>query len=93
MKVKLNLYISNPEAFIRGDRDLCFAISSGRHMDDEWVFCTDFECAFDVDDDLILDSATSELDSDIGKHTAAITILEQRKAELLALPAPENDDE
>ena len=91
MKVKLNLYISNPEAFARDPQSHgAYALLNGRWMDKDWIFAGEVEFSIDVDTKTVLDAAQDDITAEIGKHTAAINILEQRKAELLALPAPES---
>jgi len=89
MKVKMNLYISDPEKFAKTPRD-CYAYSmqTDRYMDKDWTFAGEVEFDIDVDNKAIIKKAEKELNDRIGTHTAAITVLENRKAELLALPAP-----
>ena len=89
MKVKMNLYISDPEAFAkRPTASRAYALLDGRYMDKEWTFAGEVEFDIDVDNKAIIKKAEKELTDRIGTHTAAITVLENRKAELLALPAP-----
>jgi len=57
-------------------------------MDKDWTFAGEIEFDINLDDGVIIQKAKAELDERIGKHTAAINVLETRKAELLALPAP-----
>ena len=86
MKVKLNVYICNAEKFARDpESDGCYALLKGRWMDKEWIFAGEVEFDIDVDTSKVIEAAKSELDAEIGKHTAAINVLENRKAELLAI--------
>ena len=87
MKIKLNIYITRPEQFARNPESNCYTAITDRHMDDTWTFVHEVEIDLsEVNNDDILAEATDDLDADIGKHTAAINILKNRKAELLALP-------
>ena len=89
MKVKFNLYISDPVQFARDPTSyMAYSLASGHFMDDAWINCGEVEFDIDVENKRVLDAATAELDEQIGKHTAMINVLETRKAELLALPEP-----
>jgi len=92
MKVKMNLYISDPEQFAKSPTSSCYSLISGRYMDKDWTFAGEIEFDINLDDGVIIQKAKAELDERIGKHTAAINVLETRKAELLALPAPHHTD-
>ena len=86
MKIKLNLYICNSERFVREpESHYCYSLVQGRFMDKDWIFCTEIEFEVDTDSGKAIEAAKTELDTEIGKHTAAITVLESRKKELLAL--------
>ena len=86
MKVKMNLYISDPERFARDPlSSYGYALSESRHMDDEWIFCGEVEFNIDVNSKTVIEAAKADLNIEIGKHTAAINVLETRKAELLAI--------
>jgi hypothetical protein len=92
--MKLFLYISNPENFLRNpEGEGCYYLCHTKHMDDVWTFVQ--EIIVDetgINKDILIASATKDLDADIGRATAVIASLEARKAELLALPAPNNDN-
>ena len=90
MKIKQHIHISNKKAFLRGDYDWCFS-TVGHISDGDWIHCGEVEFEINVDTQTIIDSAAKEIDDEIGKHTAAINVLEARKAELLALPSPAED--
>ena len=86
MNIKLNMYISDPERFVREPESAyCYALCAGRYMDKEWIFCTEIEFEVDTDSGKAIEAAKTELNAEIGKHTAAINVLESRKNELLAL--------
>ena len=86
MKVKMNLYISNPEEFARDPHSsYSYAMSESRLMDDNWIFAGEVEFDIDVDTSKVIEAAKDDLNAEIGKHTAAINVLETRKAELLAI--------
>lgn len=88
MKIKRNLYISDAEKFARNPESNCYCLLEGRWMDDEWTFVCEIEFDVQVDKAAIIELAKKVLDSEIGTYTAAINVLESRKAELLALPSP-----
>jgi len=89
MKVKLNLYISDAERFIKNPKDCdAYTLMDSRYMDDTWDFAGEVEFEINPDTSTLIQKAESRLDEKIGKHTAAIHVLETRKRELIALPAP-----
>ena len=88
MKIKMNLYISDPESFARDPKSNCYSITPHRWMDKDWTFCGEVELEVNVDNSAIIETAKRGIDGLIGQHTAAINVLENRKAELLALPSP-----
>ncbi len=86
MKIKMNLYITNAEIFSRDPSSSdAYALQSGRHMDATWTFAGEVEFDIDVDTASVIETARADLNEEIGKHTAAINILENRKNELLAI--------
>ena len=94
MKIKQQLHISNPEAFMRGDYSYCFSLFNFAVSDDStYIHVGEIELDVNVDKEDCVDAIITTLDEEIGKHTAALNVLEQKKAELLALPAPDKDDE
>ena len=88
MKIKMNVYITRPEQFARNPESCCYTLDPNRHMDDTWIFVDKVEFNVGGLNDLAIEQAEDELTEEIGQHTAAINVLENRKAELLALPAP-----
>ena len=90
MKIKQNVYITREEKFIRNPESSCYSLDPGRHMDDTWIFVGEVE--FDVSDvntSGMIESVSAEIDQKISELYNAIQVAENRKAELLALPAPE----
>ena len=86
MKVKRYLYISNPEVGTNPDR-WRYALGTLDDMDD-WFLIGEIEFDVDVDSRKLIEIATDTIDAELGKHTAAINVLEQQKAELLAIEGP-----
>ena len=89
MKIKQNVYITNEERFIRNPESSCYNLDPDRHMDDTWIFVGEVE--FDVsgvDTSGLIESVSAEIDQKISELYNAIQVAENRKAELLALPAP-----
>ena len=92
MKIKQHLHISRPDNFMKGDYTYCFSLFGFEvENDSDYIHCGEIEVDVDVDTKRCVESLTASIDLELGKHTAAITILEQRKAELLALPAPKDE--
>ena len=90
MKIKRNLYINDQEQFLKNPDSDCYSLSSGRWMDDRWTFLgeVEFEVA-DPDSAAIVKAATDTFDATILELEGQVEMLKTRKAELLALPAPE----
>ena len=89
MRVKRYVYITNPEVGTNPDK-WRFAISDFDDMD-TWLMVGVIKFDVDVDSQKLIDKATGLIDKELGKHTAAINVLEQKKAELLALPELKSD--
>ena len=87
MKVKRFICIPDAQEFLRNPETCRLALTDYDGMDD-WTYCGEIEFEINVDTAKLVETAKVELDTEIGKHTAAINVLEQRKAELLALDAP-----
>ena len=89
MKVKLNLYISDAERFIKNPKDCdAYTLMDSRYMDDTWDFAGEVEFEINPDTSTLIQKAEAKLSEKIGQHTAAIHVLETRKRELIALPSP-----
>ena len=85
MKVKQYVVITNSERFLKGSLN-CFGLyANTKYLPDEWTVAGEVEFEIDVDTKEILNKATAELDAEMGKLTAAMNVLEQRKSELLAI--------
>ena len=94
--IKQFVVITDPERFLRGDLN-CFSLfRSASYLPKDWTVAGEIEFEINVDTKELLSKATSELDADMGKLTAAMNVLEQRKRELLAIthqPEEEYSDE
>ena len=86
MKIKLHLAITNPEKFLKGDWDCFNLFANNDFYADHWIKAGEVEFEVDMDSAMVVQRATSALDAEMGKLSAAMNVLEQRKAELLALP-------
>ena len=85
MKVKQYVVITDPERFLKGNMG-CFSIyANTKYLPEEWTVVGEVEFEINVDTKELLSKATAELDADMGKLTAAMNVLEQRKKELLAI--------
>ena len=85
MKLKLQLVLTDPAKYLKGYYHHVFTLLEGETSVDGWINCGEVEIDVDVDTGMVLEVAKAELDNEIGKHTAAINVLENRKSELLAL--------
>jgi len=90
MKVKLNLYITNPEDFMKGDYEWCFKVSSDDSLDGNgWMACGDADLNVNVDNGEVIASSVRELSKQIDEEksvfSARLHSLEERKARLLAI--------
>ena len=93
MKITQHIVITDPEAFLKGNYYSCFSLFNHATKIEGWINCGEIELDLDVDTGEVLKVAADEIDKDIGKATAVLNVLEQKKAELLALPAPEDEPE
>jgi len=90
MKLKLNLYITDTERFMKGDYGWCFKVSS--HDDlagNDWIACGEADLNINVDASEIIaasvNSLSKQIDEEKAVFSARLHSLETRKAELLAL--------
>ena len=88
MRLKLHLVCTNPEGFLRGDYNHCFIYMDNEILPEEWISCGWHEIDVEVDVDKAIGIVTTVIDKEIGKHTAALNVLESRKKDLLCLDAP-----
>jgi hypothetical protein len=88
MKLTQYLVITNPEKFARGNYD-CLSLFDHKPTVEKWIVVKQIEIDIDVDHSEVVKSATDTLNEEIATNTAMNNVLEQRKAELLCLPAPE----
>jgi len=97
MKIKQQVVIRDPDAFLKGVFDRCFTLYGldCRFIPDDWIKCGEIE--FDVDIDsvdiiqVVSDAIKNEIRQETEIHYAKITVLENRLSELLALEAPKED--
>lgn len=94
MKLKQQLVITDPEAFLRGDYSSCFTLFNRKITYNDWVHCGEIEIDLsEVDTSKMVQTVADAIDEKVAKHIAIIEVLKNRKAELLALPAPDKDCE
>ena len=86
MKLKLNLYITDPQDFLRDPMGEHYAVIPTRHMDASWTFVTEVEFDVNVDTSEMIQKASDKFDEAINEMEGRIEHLKNRKAELLALP-------
>ena len=89
MKIKQHVVITDPAKFLKGDYYSCFTLFSSECNIDGWIECGELELNIEVDSADVVRIVSDELDEQISKANAVVAVLEQKKAELLALPAPE----
>lgn len=87
MKFKQNIVITRPENFLRGEYGNCFHLfDSTEYLCTDWQVVGEVKFEVDVDTAKLIKVVSDKIDEQIGQATAALNVLEQRKAELLALP-------
>ena len=91
MKIKQHVVITDPAKFLKGQYYSCFTLFEGGCKIDGWIDCGEVTLNIEVDSADVIRVATDELDEQISKANAVLSVLEQRKAELLALPGPGYD--
>lgn len=90
MKLKFNLYVSDPEAFLKDPTSAHgYAIETAgcRHMDDIWHFVCEFSIDTIINKDVVTLKVIDNIDKKIEDLHVAIEIAEKKKAEFLALPS------
>ena len=90
MKLKLHLYITEPEDFMKGDYDWCFKVSSNDNLNGGgWISCGEAELNISVDTGTVISKTVGALSKKIDEEKAVFSArlksLEDRKANLLAL--------
>ena len=92
MKVTQNVYIPSTkmDRFLRNPSGDCYTLSEDRSMDNLWTFVGVVEFEVDINTGKMIDSVCKEIDKTITELKTAIAVAETRKAELLALPAPDD---
>ena len=85
MKVKLHLVCTNTEGYLKGNYNHVFTFLDHSCLPDDWVSCGWMEIDVEIDVENAIGIASKIIDRDMGKLTAAMNVLEQRKKELLAI--------
>ena len=88
MKIKQHVVLTQPAQFLKGNYSSCFTLFDYKTGIDGWIDCGEVTLNIEVDSDDVIRVATQDLDEQISKANAVLSVLETRKAELLALPAP-----
>jgi len=92
MKIKQFLVITNPEKFLRGDYAHCFGLFGYETDVSEWVNCGEFDLEVNVSNGEVIACTIRAIEGEIEEQkadfAAVITLLEARKAELLAIEGP-----
>ena len=88
MKLKLHLVCTNPEGYLKGNYNHCFTFLDHKMIPDEWISCGWMEIDVEVDVANAIGVVSKVLDREIGKHTAALNVLESRKKDLLCIEGP-----
>ena len=90
MKVKQFIVITDPDAFMRGDFSSCLNLFDHPCDYGDWVTIREIEIDISgVDTSSMMESVKNTIDGAILKRQGEIEALERRKAELIALPAPD----
>ncbi len=95
-EMKLHAFISDPEAYIKGDFDYAITLRVDRAFIErvfpEWNYLGEVEINVEADETIVRQTAIALIDESIQKARAASTVaineLETRKQNLLALTAP-----
>ena len=85
MKVKLHLVCTNTEGYLKGNYNHVFTFLDHSCLPDDWVSCGWMEIDVEIDVENAIGIASKIIDRDMGKLSAAMNVLEQRKSELLAI--------
>ena len=86
MKLKQFIVITDPSKFLRGDYGTCFSMfDSAEYLPSHWMVVGETEFDVTADTGKLIKIVSDQLDEKIGQATAALNVLEQRKAELLAI--------
>ena len=93
MKITQHVVITDPESFLKGNYWGCFNLFDHKSEQPDWINCGEIELNIEVDSADVVRIVSDELDEQISKANAVVAVLEQKKAELLALPAPSDEYE
>ena len=86
MKLKQNIVITDAAQFLKGNYHSCFSLyDSTEYLPDKWMVVGEVDIDIEADTGKLIQYVKAEIDEKIGKATAALNVLEQRRAELLAI--------
>ena len=91
MKLKFHLVITDPEAFLRGDYTYSLHLYTENPQVDAWSTVGQIEVDINPDTQKLTEQASAEIDAELSNARAKVQLLERRKSELVALPAPAQD--
>ena len=91
MKIKQHVVITQPAQFLKGNYSSFFTLFYYKTGIDGWIDCGEVTLNIEVDSADVVRIVSDELDEQISKANAVLSVLETRKAELLALPGPGYD--
>ena len=93
MKIKQFLHITNLDKFLKKDYSDCFNLDAEDcdYMT-KWHSCGEIEIEIDIDSNALVLKTIGIIDDEMknqrAQYSRSMEVLEQRKAELLSLPAP-----
>lgn len=85
MQLNMQLVITNPVEFLRGDYSTCLTLYDHETTVEGWINCGWIAVEINATTEQIFGAAVSDLDEKIAMLKKAVTVLESRKSELRAL--------
>jgi hypothetical protein len=98
MKIKQFLHITNLDSFLKGNYSDCFNLDAEdcSYMT-RWHSCGEIEFEVDIDSNALVLKTIGIIDDEMkaqrAQYSRSMEVLEQRKSELLSLPAPDSGTE
>jgi hypothetical protein len=89
MKVKQFVIITRPEEFLKGGLNCFNLFEDTDYMGDDWIVVGPIEFEVSAANEEVRKKALLKFDNEILQAEGRIVELKRRKAELMALPAPE----
>ena len=86
--MKLNIYITDPELFLKDPDSDCFAALTSDHMTGTWDLVDTVDIHVPISPADLVEKAQAALNEKLLYARQLVRDLELRKAELLALPSP-----